>query len=152
MRSDGQDWHSATLSVEEAVDQVEVPGPRIASVNPFSESPGSPYTRRTPDAFKVATTTSATERATITPSIEDLWDELPVGFLPWEEGDDEEYDCKSKPPRPVEAHQVGPATALWPELVPAPAEIVSGFDLLPAVGPGNVMLLDDPRLLMFRRL
>jgi hypothetical protein len=29
-------------------------------VKPFNESPGSPYTRRTPDAFNVATTTSAT--------------------------------------------------------------------------------------------
>ena len=31
-----------------------------ASVKPFRESPGSPYTRRTPDAFSVATMTSAT--------------------------------------------------------------------------------------------
>jgi hypothetical protein len=29
-------------------------------MNPFSESPGIPYTRRTPDAFSVATMASAT--------------------------------------------------------------------------------------------
>jgi hypothetical protein len=29
-------------------------------VNPFTESPGIPHTRRTPDAFSVATITSAT--------------------------------------------------------------------------------------------
>ena len=29
-------------------------------MNPFSESPGSPYTRRTPDAFRAWTITSAT--------------------------------------------------------------------------------------------
>ena len=40
--------------------QVISPSRRSASVNPFSESPGSPYTRRTPDAFSVATMTSAT--------------------------------------------------------------------------------------------
>jgi hypothetical protein len=33
---------------------------RSASVNPFRESSGIPYTRRTPDAFSVATITSAT--------------------------------------------------------------------------------------------
>src|SRR5215471_16499288 len=36
------------------------PSRRIASVNPFSESPGIPYTRCTPDAFSVATITLAT--------------------------------------------------------------------------------------------
>src|ERR1700678_3244036 len=40
--------------------QVISPSRRSASVNPLSESPGSPYTRRTPDAFSVATMTSAT--------------------------------------------------------------------------------------------
>jgi hypothetical protein len=40
--------------------QVISPSRRSASVNPFSESPGIPYTRRTPDAFSVATMTSAT--------------------------------------------------------------------------------------------
>src|SRR6201996_7525135 len=40
--------------------QVISPSRRSASVNPFSESPGSPYTRRTPDLFSVATITSAT--------------------------------------------------------------------------------------------
>jgi hypothetical protein len=40
--------------------QVISPSRRNASVNPFSESPGSPYTRRTPDAFSVETITSAT--------------------------------------------------------------------------------------------
>jgi hypothetical protein len=41
------------------------PARRIASVNPFSESPGIPYTRRVPDAFNVATITSATLEAII---------------------------------------------------------------------------------------
>ena len=40
--------------------QAIVPSRRSASVNPFSESPGIPYTRRTPDARSVATITSAT--------------------------------------------------------------------------------------------
>ncbi len=40
--------------------QVISPSRRSASVNPFSESPGSPYTRRTPDALSVETMTSAT--------------------------------------------------------------------------------------------
>ena len=40
--------------------QAIVPSRRSASVNPFSESPGIPYTRRTPDALSVATITSAT--------------------------------------------------------------------------------------------
>jgi hypothetical protein len=40
--------------------QVMVPSRRIASVNPFSESPGIPYTRRTPETRSVATITSAT--------------------------------------------------------------------------------------------
>jgi hypothetical protein len=40
--------------------QVIVPSRRSASVNPFIESPGIPHTRRTPDAFSVATITSAT--------------------------------------------------------------------------------------------
>jgi hypothetical protein len=41
------------------------PARRIASVNPFSESPGIPYTRRVRDAFNVATITSATLEAMI---------------------------------------------------------------------------------------
>jgi hypothetical protein len=41
------------------------PARRIASVNPFSESPGIPYTRWTPDAFNVATITSATVLAIV---------------------------------------------------------------------------------------
>ena len=41
------------------------PSRRSASVNPFSESPGIPYTRRTPDAFSVATMTSATVLAIV---------------------------------------------------------------------------------------
>ena len=45
--------------------QAIVPSRRSASVNPFSESPGMPYTRRTPDAFSVATMTSATVVAMI---------------------------------------------------------------------------------------
>jgi hypothetical protein len=40
-----------------------LPSRRSASVNPFSESPGMPYTRRTPDAFKIDTITSATLEA-----------------------------------------------------------------------------------------
>jgi hypothetical protein len=40
--------------------QVIVPSRRIASVNPFSESPGIPYIRCTPDTRSVATITSAT--------------------------------------------------------------------------------------------
>ncbi len=40
--------------------QVISPSRRNASVNPFSECPGIPYTRRTPDAFSVATMTSVT--------------------------------------------------------------------------------------------
>jgi hypothetical protein len=36
------------------------PSRRIASVNPFRESPGIPYTRLTPDAFSIATMSSAT--------------------------------------------------------------------------------------------
>ncbi|GHJ43615.1 hypothetical protein Cs7R123_09570 [Catellatospora sp. TT07R-123] len=40
-----------------------MPSRRSASVSPFSESPGTPYTRRTPDAFNVATIRSATVRA-----------------------------------------------------------------------------------------
>jgi len=40
--------------------QAIVPSRRIASVNPLSESPGIPYTRRTPEARSVATITSAT--------------------------------------------------------------------------------------------
>src|ERR1700754_3586563 len=34
------------------------PSRRTASVNPLNESPGSPYTRRTPEAFRVATMSS----------------------------------------------------------------------------------------------
>jgi len=41
------------------------PARRSASVNPFSESPGIPYTRCTPDAFNVATAISATVLAII---------------------------------------------------------------------------------------
>src|SRR5271165_2561789 len=43
------------------------PSRRSASVKPLIESPGSPYTRRTPDAFRVATITSATVRGMTTP-------------------------------------------------------------------------------------
>ena len=43
--------------------QVIAPSRRSASVNPFRESPGIPYTRCTPDAFSVATITSATMAA-----------------------------------------------------------------------------------------
>jgi len=42
-----------------------VPSRRSASVNPFSESPGIPYTRRTPDARNAETTTSATVLAIV---------------------------------------------------------------------------------------
>ena len=92
VRGDREHRHPAAVGVEEAVDEVQVPGPQLAaqtasspviaaspaaanaadsswrtcsqamspsrrsaSVNPLSESPGSPYTRRTPDAFRVAT-------------------------------------------------------------------------------------------------
>ncbi len=47
--------------------QAMVPSRRSASVNPFSESPGIPYTRCTPDAFSVATITSATVVAISSP-------------------------------------------------------------------------------------
>jgi hypothetical protein len=50
-----------------SVSQLIPPARRIASVNPFSESPGIPYTRRTPDAFNVATITSAGVLAIIAP-------------------------------------------------------------------------------------
>ena len=49
--------------------QVIPPSRRSASVNPFSESPGIPYTRRTPDAFSVATMASATVLAIPAPSV-----------------------------------------------------------------------------------
>jgi len=45
--------------------QAMPPSRRSASVNPFAESPGIPYTRRTPDAFKVATKISATVLAIV---------------------------------------------------------------------------------------
>ena len=45
--------------------QVISPSRRSASMNPFTESPGIPYTRRTPDAFSAVTMTSATVLAMI---------------------------------------------------------------------------------------
>ena len=47
--------------------QEMAPSRRSASVNPFSESPGIPYTRRTPDAFRIDTITSATLEAICAP-------------------------------------------------------------------------------------
>jgi hypothetical protein len=41
------------------------PSRRIASVNPFSESPGIPYTWRTPESFRIDTITSATVAAIV---------------------------------------------------------------------------------------
>ena len=56
---------NAAASSFRTCSQAIPPARRSASVKPFSESPGIPYIRRTPDSFKVATITSATVLAIV---------------------------------------------------------------------------------------
>jgi hypothetical protein len=65
----------------------------------------------------------------------------------WEEKDENHEDPGHRhPPRGVEAHEIGAAGRLRPEVVPPPSAIVDAFDLVFTVRTGDVVLLDDPSI------
>jgi hypothetical protein len=65
---------------------------------------------------------------------------------PWEGDDQHEHD-PDQPPGVVKADEVDTAARLGPEVVPAPAAFVSGFDLIFVVRPHDVRLVDEARMI-----